>query len=317
LARRGAIEERMTIKFLVAATLLLAPMLVPALARADVTETITVDGRARSYTLHVPPDTARDRALVLVLHGGGGSADSAATQTGFSAVADREGFVVVYPDGTDRPRQLLNGLGRRGFLTWNAGACCGFAMENRIDDVAFLRALVARLVRSHAIDPRRVYATGLSNGGMMAYRLACEASELLAAVAVVSGVVVAQPCTPRAPVAVLHIHGSADQNVPLAGGVGARSLTRTPFPPVAESIALWVRADGCTAQPRRTELPRGVESTEYGECRPGGAVTFMLIAGGGHSWPGGQRMLAVLDAPSTAFAATPLIWRFFAAHAKS
>jgi polyhydroxybutyrate depolymerase len=244
-------------------------LLVPALARAaDVTETMIVDGRARSYTLHAPPGGTRERPLVLVLHGGGGSADSAASQTGFSAVADREGFVVVYPDGTDRPRQLLNGLGRPGFLTWNAGACCGFAMENRVDDVAFLRALVTRLARSHAIDRGRVYATGLSNGGMMAYRLACEASELFAAVAVVSGVVVTQPCTPREPVAVLHIHGSADANVPLAGGVGARSLTRTAFPPVAETIALWVRADGCAAEPRLTQLPGGVRSFDYGACPP-------------------------------------------------
>ena len=281
-------------------------------AAADLQRSLVSDGIERSYSLHLPPGSAsRPRvALVVVLHGGGGNAETAARQTRFSAEADRAGFIVAYPNGT----AAAGARGTARHLTWNAGGCCAYAMAHGIDDVAFIRAMVAAIAAEHGIDPRRVYATGMSNGAMMAYRLACEASDVFAAVGIVSGVVVSAPCAPAQPVAVIHIHGSADENVPLAGGVGRKSLTRTVYPPVAQSIALWVRADGCSAQSAEAQPAPGISEALYQGCRAGTAVSFYQIAGGGHSWPGGERMAFFLDPPSPAMSATPVIWEFFAAH---
>jgi len=300
------------------AALLLMVTVAPSLAfAADVEWKMSFGGRDRTYTVHLPAH-AIDGAplpLVVVLHGGAGNGLSAARQTHFSDAADAAGFMVVYPNGTDRARPFLNAMGKPGFLTWNAGRCCGYAMQNGVDDVGFVRSMVARLEQNYPIDSRRIYATGISNGGMMAYRLACDASDIFAAVGVVSGVVLAQPCQPRAPVSVIHIHGTADQYVLIDGGVGAKSLTRTSYPPARDSVSLWATADGCRTQAQASPAP-GVESLDYRDCRGGTEVLYDVIAGGGHAWPGGERMLAMLDQPSTAMAATPAIWQFFAGHPK-
>jgi polyhydroxybutyrate depolymerase len=288
-------------------------------ARADdPLVTLTVGGQQRSYQLHIPASLPKDRpaALVIDLHGGGGSAESAAKQTGFAAEADRGGFVLATPNGSGRDRPLLSALGKPGLLTWNAGACCAYAQAQGIDDVGFMRALVADVGRRVPLDPKRIYATGLSNGGMMAYRLACEASDLFAAIGVVSGVVMVSPCKPRFPVAVLHIHSDADQNVPLAGGVGPKALNKQSYPPVMDSITFWAAHDDCGREPIVSTPAPGVTLKSYPMCAAGTAVDFYLIAGGGHSWPGGQRMLKRLDEPSQALKATPLIWQFFKAHPK-
>jgi polyhydroxybutyrate depolymerase len=254
--------------------------------------------------------------LVLVLHGGGGNAQAVARQTRFSDEADREGFVVGYPNGTDRFRPLMNLIGKRGFLTWNAGGCCGYAMGHNIDDVGFLRAVVAQIEQDYPIDHRRVYAAGISNGGMMVYRLACEASDIFAAIGVVSGVLVKHPCAPRAPVSVIDFHGTEDQYVPINGGVGPKSVIHTVYPPVRDSILFWVGVDQCQVQPLVSRAPEGVLALDYHDCRAGTAVTYYVIEGGGHAWPGGDRIMALLDPPSTAISATAVMWRFFAAHPK-
>src|SRR5580704_8834959 len=125
---------------------------------------LTTGGQGRTYLLHLPPiyDGKRSLPLVIVLHGGGGNAPGAARMTGFSEKADKEGFVVAYPNGSGRLRNRL--------LTWNSGNCCGYALDNSVDDVGFIRALIDALEKTRAIDPTRVYATGMSNGGMMTYR---------------------------------------------------------------------------------------------------------------------------------------------------
>jgi polyhydroxybutyrate depolymerase len=285
---------------------------------ADIEKKIQIAGIERSYIMHLPPNAldGHDMPLVVVLHGGGGDAQIAARQTHFDEEADRESFVVAYPNGTDRFRPLMNLIGKRGFLTWNAGGCCGYAMEHNIDDVGFLRAVVAEIERDHAIDHGRVYAAGMSNGGMMVYRLACEVSDVFAAVGVVSGGLVTHPCAPHAPVSVIHFHGTDDQYVPINGGVGRKSLTGTAFPPVRDTILFWVSVDECHAQPQVSRTPKGVLELDYHECRAGTAVTHYIIEGGEHAWPDGDRISAILDPPPTAISATPVMWRFFAAHPK-
>ncbi|HEY4127708.1 MAG TPA: PHB depolymerase family esterase [Gammaproteobacteria bacterium] len=292
--------------------LLLTPLL--AQAAGDPKLEIEYGGLDRSYLLHLPnPTPATPPAVVLVLHGGGGNAESMAKQTGFDAEADKQGFIVVYPNGTDESRPLMNLLGR-SLLTWNAGTCCGFARENNIDDVGFLRAVVTQVLKDNAADPKRVYATGISNGGMMAYRLACEASDVFAAIAPVSAVLEYQPCKPAQPISVFHIHGAKDENVPVAGGVGKKAIEKEDRKPVQDTIDFWVKQDGCGVTVHSQEP--GVLMTNYGGCQGGSEVSYFLIQDGGHSWPGGQRISRILDPPSTALNATSEIWRFFAEHSK-
>lgn len=274
-------------------------------------------GRTRSYALHVPAslDNSKPVALVVALHGGGGNGDANIEQTGFNDLADREDFIVVHPDGTGAARPLLNLFGRGHFYTWNAGGCCGYAVAHDIDDVAFIRALVKRLQQQYPIDPKRIYATGISNGGMMSYRLACEASDVFAAIGVVSGAQTSSGCRPAQPVSVIHIHGTADQNVTLAGGVGAKALDKTPKPPVMDAIRFWTQADGLNGEPRRSEHGN-IRKQLWSGGHNGTEVAFYLITGGGHAWPGGKQMLSFLDKPTQEIAATPIIWDFFKAHPK-
>ncbi len=280
-------------------------------------ESFRFDDRERSYTLHLPPGLGkRPVALVVALHGGGGNGDLNAEQTGFDALADREGFIVVHPDGSGPPRPLLNALGKGRLYTWNAGSCCGYAVQQRIDDVGFLRTLVLDLRQRYPIDPKRIYATGLSNGGMMAYRLASEAGDLFAAIAVVSGVQTSAtgPADGDA-VSILHIHGSADRNVPLLGGIGDKAADRNPKPPVLDAIRYWVRRNGTAPDPQRSEQGEVLTDTWQGG-RNGSSVQLSVIRGGGHAWPGGRRLFDFLDEPSQALSATEVIWDFFQAHPK-
>lgn len=272
-------------------------------------------GRDRSYQLHVPPAVAGPMPLVLVMHGGGGSAVPTIKMTRFDAQADQAGFLVVYPNGTDRSRALLKRMGKSGFLTWNAGTCCGYALVNHVDDVGFIRAVVKQVAHDYRIDPKRIYATGISNGGMMAYTLACEASDIFAAVGIVSGIITDTDCKPSHPVAVIDFHGSADQNVPLNGGVGNKAFIKDNRPPVQNSIDFWVKADGCDSTPQESQQAK-LDIKTYRGCRDGTAIAYYVIEGGGHAWPGGERLSRMLDKPSDAVNATNVMWQFFAAHPK-
>jgi polyhydroxybutyrate depolymerase len=297
--------------------LLLTLSAIPVARAADVTRTLNIGGLQRSYIVHTPPSMATGKRLplVVVLHGGGGNGEITAKQTRFSEEADRSGFIAVYPNGTDQARPLLNAMGKAGLLTWNAGACCGYAMDHKIDDVAFIRAMIAQLERDYAIDPRRVYATGISNGGMMAYRLACEMSDSFAAIGPVAAVQIAPACKPAQPVAVIHFHGTADQNVPMAGGIGAKALEKDSRPPVQSTIDFWVSRDGCNAQPN-VSIGGKVTLLDYAGCEAGSEVAFYVIDGGGHSWPAGDWLAKFLDPPSPDINATAVMWQFFAEHPK-
>ncbi|TSD88419.1 polyhydroxybutyrate depolymerase [Mycobacterium sp. KBS0706] len=274
-------------------------------AGTDVDATLPVDGVSRSYTLHLPPAAAGGNPLplVVVLHGGGANADSAIALTGFSAEADAEGFIVAYPNGTGRLKPTAETAGQ---FSWNAGDCCGAAMRQDADDVGFLRALVSTIEQERAVDRHRIYAAGFSAGGMMAYRLACEAGDIFAGVAVVSGAILVPSCTPSRPVSVIHIHGTDDEAVPFKGTAERESYARAKFPPVQESVTFWAAFDGCQAQPVARATVLGIKVEDYPDCRAGTAVRFDVVEGGIHAWPDGT------DTPG--FTATPHIWRFFADH---
>jgi polyhydroxybutyrate depolymerase len=264
---------------------------------SDRNGTLEIGGLTRRYFVHAPPSNdSKPLPLVLVLHGATQSPENVEEMSGMSAAADRENFLAVYPRGTGR------------LPTWNAGACCGPAMEQRIDDVGFIDALIAKLERDYAVDPKRIFATGISNGGMLSYRLACELSGKIAAIAPVEG---AQDlaCHPSNPVSVIVFHGTADRLVPFEGG-------RTPFQvgphradtSVASSAAFWAKQDGCSPTPQREESG-GAHVETYSGCRDGSGVAVYAIQGGHHIWPGTR--FSHNDVP-----ATSLMWSFFAQHPK-
>lgn len=294
---------------------LLTPAAQPALCAGaegrDTLHSLRHDGRARTYLVHLPPDfdRAKSRPVVLVFHGGGGHGGQMAQMTGFSAKADREGFIAVYPNGTGRWQNR--------FLTWNAGNCCAYAYENRVDDVGFVRALIAQLKKDFPVDPRRVYVTGISNGGMMSYRLACELSDLVAAAGPVAGAQNIE-CRPSRPVSLVVLHGTADLHVRYGGGPPLRMAdARNPRVdrPVAEAVAFWVRHNGCSETPVKEK--RGKVAIEsYGGCAAGTAVTLYTLLDEGHTWPGGKKWAFWADEPSREISATDAIWEFFRAHPK-
>ena len=292
-------------RVLVAASLALA---VGAATAETIERTVRVGASERSYEIDVPAHRERAQAwpVVIVFHGGGGAADSVRRQSRMSARGEAEGFVTVYPQGS-------GGIAGR-LKTWNAGTCCGPAMQQRIDEMAFVAALLEDLAAAVAIDRARVYATGISNGGMMAYEVACAFADRIAAIAVVAGEMTAlERCRPSRPVPVLVIHGSDDRNLPVDGGVGAKAFAVHDVRSVAAAVEFWMRHDGC-ADSARSEVAGTVRRTRYASCSGGSEVELVMIEGGGHSWPGGDRLARFLDPPSQALDATAEIWRFFARH---
>lgn len=284
------------------------------LAAGDHERSLVVGERERSFILHVPPRVREGRPLPLVIafHGGGGHAKNQQEYSQLDRLADREGFVSVYPDGS-------GGLGRR-LLTWNAGSCCGPAMREGVDDVGFVRALVAEVARLLPIDRRRVYATGLSNGAMMAYRLAAEAPDLVAAIAPVAGAADIAPKPGSRAVPVMHVHSVDDPRALYAGGLGPPfplTRQRVRHPPVEDVVARWVRHAGC-AESARTDAPiarDGHSATRltWTGCRDRAEVVLWRLTGAGHVWPGGQRdYLVRLLGPGTAVIdANEQMWTFF------
>ena len=295
------------------AILLLALLaFVPAFA-ADEERSLEVGGATRTYRIHLPEGRAPDRPapLVVVFHGGGGNAANAARMSGMDAKADRERFIAVYPNGTGR-RPSSNIL-----LTWNAWRCCGRALDTNADDVGFVRALVQSLEREYRIDAKRIYAAGMSNGAMMAYRVGCELSDIFAAIAPVAGALDTDDCRPASRVSVIAFHGTADHHVPYEGGVPTASVDRR-HPrtdnSVAYAIDFWKRRDGCEANPSRER--KGHVVHEAYSCAGGTAVELYSIEGQGHAWPGGAKGLrrGNVDEPTSEISATDLMWDFFARH---
>jgi polyhydroxybutyrate depolymerase len=275
---------------------------------------LTSDGRVRTYWLYVPPsyDGKAPLPLVIVLHGGGGNATQVAANTRFNAEAAKSGFIVAYPDGT-------SAAGGESF-NWNDGRPGGaYPGGDGVDDVAFVRRLLDKLEGELKIDPRRVYATGISNGGMMAYRLGCELADRLAAIGPVSATLTFAECAPSQPVSLVHIHGTADRFVPYPGGVGIERVREYRNAPVREVVDRWRVLDGCGVERRvsvQTVQGEKVLVESAGGCRGGTDVVLYTIEGGEHAWPG-ARTAAALQTPSKALNATSVIWDFFRTHPKS
>ena len=238
---------------------------------------------------------------MLVLHGGGGNASNVEAQTGFTAKARAEGFIVAYPEGSGRFDGKL--------LTWNAGHCCGYAMQRGVDDVGFINALIDRLSRDHPIDARRIDVTGISNGGMMSHRIGIELAPRIAAIAPVVGALFGDERRPSQPVSLLAINGMQDRSVPHLGrppgGRFAGAWDGTPVQPSIAQAAFWAAASGCDADAARQVI--GIVFEWHHRCPDGRAVQAVLLKEVGHAWPGGQRGTRLTDDPGTAWSATDAI----------
>jgi len=278
----------------------------------DHTVSLAVGGLERSAIVHVPLKYDRTVAMpvVLAFHGGGANADNMVRFSGLDEKADEVGFIAVYPNGTGRLPRML---------TFNGGNCCGRAAANGVDDVEFTRRLLDEVAKACTIDPKRVFATGMSNGGIMAYRLASELSDRIAAIAPVGGPMGTKDCSPGRPVSVIHFHGTADEFAPFNGGRG-RGPSGTDFFSVPDSIAAWVAADGCDPTPVTTALPDTADDgttgtlTTYGQGKDGSEVVLIVIEGGGHTWPGRDSRLALLGKSTKDISANDVMWEFFQRH---
>lgn len=268
-------------------------------------------GQRRRALVHVPRryDPARATPLLLAFHGGGGHMQlMAGPHYGLLDKAEQAGFVAVFPNGSSRfPGGRL--------ATWNAGNCCGFARDNGVDDVGFVRTLVKHLQGRLTIDARRIFATGMSNGGMLAHRLGCEASDLVRAVAPVAGTDGTPGCTSPRPVSVLHIHARDDTHVSFEGGPGPDAVPDrrqiADFDAVPATMARWARRNRCSGLPEPVLQVPGARCEAWRDCADGALVQLCVTDRGGHSWPGGTRVRVRQAEPSQAISANDVMWEFF------
>ncbi|MFM9226093.1 MAG: alpha/beta hydrolase family esterase, partial [Actinomycetota bacterium] len=200
----------------------------------------TSDGRTRRYRTYVPAGLPAGSAvpLVIALHGGLGTSSQFAANSGLNGFAQSNNFIAVYPDG------IGNQPDGTGYQTWNGGYCCGPAATQTVDDVSFIRDLVGQLRTTMPIDPRRVYAMGHSNGGILSYKLACDLSGVIVAIGLQAGSNIVAGCQPTNNVSVFHLHGTADTNMPINGGMGS-GLSTTVFASARGSVDTMAGLNGC------------------------------------------------------------------------
>ena len=290
------------------------PIRDPVSGDIDVRRVARVGERDHNYQLYVPGHAIDAGAvpLVLSLHAGSATAESHDNFTGLRAKAAAEGFALLSPNGT-------------GF-SWNAGTCCAPSTVLRIDHVAVIDAMLDDAETVFSVDADRVFATGHSNGGMMVYRLACELSGRIAAIASNAAVMMnrnldANPpaevyaCQPTQPVAVLQIHGLADRCAPFEGGISAGSAGGTRAS-ASESIGFWISNNRCALAPLLPTYGVGTARCEtHSLCQDGAAVELCTIEGGGHVWSGNGIAPLAGDvcggANTNDLVANDRIWDFF------
>jgi polyhydroxybutyrate depolymerase len=284
----------------------------PSSVPHDFSGSLSFGGLTRTYQGHLPAsyDGVKALPLMLALHGHGGDGQGMQGLTHLNTIADEHGFIVVYPDGYQK--------------SWADGRGVTEADQAGVNDVGFLSALIDALAGQYKVDRSRVYVTGISNGGFMSERLACDLSNKIAAIATVAApmpVGLAARCAPGRPVPYLLMQGTADPLVPAQGGtvLGERGTVLS----VSATIQQWVALDGCPSPPATGNEPNtandgtSVSYQIYSGCRNASAVALYLVEGGGHTWPGGFQYLPVslVGKTSRDIDAGEVIWTFFQPHA--
>jgi len=287
---------------------------------------ILIKGLQRSYLVHLPASYNKSRLwpLVIVLHGGGSEAKTMDPLTGFNALADKQGFVVVYPEAY---KHMITGPGLSQHWNDGRGEVGIRAQAENIDDVGFISALIDHLLLDLNIDKRKVYATGISNGALMSNRLGCELSDKIAAIAPVAGNIpqkTASAWSPSHTVSVLIINGTEDPVMPFNGGdISFLSIKTGKVLSVAETVKFWIGKNGCSAAPITEQLPHlnpddntSTIVERYRGCRDSTDVALYKVNGGGHTWPGGFQYMSetLIGQTSRDFSATETIWQFFKLH---
>ncbi len=313
---------RFSIASLMVMSLFLCSSAVYAQGANDYRFTLKHDGLTRKYNVHLPSgyDKNVPTPVVIYLHGGGGSTKAAYRDRMYKA-SDKFGFILVVPAGTGPIPDRL--------LTWNGGkwlrgkgkegveSCCGYAAKNNIDDVGFISKMIDEVKNNFNVDTNRIYATGISNGGMMSYRLACELSDKIAAIAPVAPPAAPANCVPLRPVAVMHIHGTADPCAPYKGGTGGGCLgsERYEMMSAKEMVEIWIKLNGCSSGSSVVYKKGKAECISYRQCEDGSEVEFCTIEGGGHTWPSGSQYLPVdRVGPVSYDISFDQIWEFFKKH---
>ncbi|MES9990544.1 MAG: PHB depolymerase family esterase [Candidatus Thiodiazotropha sp.] len=260
------------------------------------THSVVVDGNERSYIVYKPIYLPPNPPLMLVLHGGLGNAQAMQKTTHMDRVADKHGFIVVYANG-------VAGRLMKKRRTWNAGACCGKAVKTNANDVGYLEEIITEMASKYHIDTKRVYITGFSNGAMMAYRMACERPEKVAAIVPVSGTLAVNRCDGVKDVPVLHIHGDLDDNVPFRGGKGGRSVSGVNHKSVDETLNIVKKRRQCTLTDTLNQSTN-IQVKKY-VCKNGLPVVLYTVHNGGHEWPEKGEL-----------SASETVWNFVKSHSK-
>ncbi len=249
---------------------------------ADASESIEVGGVERTYVIHVPSMRPSRMPLLLMFHGGGGTGRGMVHFTGLDELANRYGLLVVYPDGLQHQ--------------WNDGG----QPNNGANDVGFVSALIDKLSRDFSIDPKRIFTAGISNGAMFSQRLGCQLANRIAGFASIAGNMptdTAPSCKPSRAISVLQISGTSDPLMPFEGGTvhAGRHVT---VESADQTVTFWAKHDDCVSSPTTTTLPTvepadgtSVVRERYTGCHAGSAVTYYIVRGGGHTWPGGFQYL--------------------------
>jgi polyhydroxybutyrate depolymerase len=307
-------------KILFICSIIVLSLFLPILFSGCISETdyIEFNGEKRFFNVHLPEDydSSNSYPLLFVFHGGGGNANNIEEVTNFSQKADEEGFIVVYPYGNGKMKYKL--------LTWNCGFCCGYALENEIDDVGFIRELFGYLENKYPVNKNKVYATGISNGGIMSYRVGSELSDIFTAISPVAAQIggqateeddIWQISEPENPVSVIAFNGMQDTRVPYYGGKGEGKVFS--WMSTEDSVQFWVESNNCNPTPDTTTSDSGnIIIDKYKEGSENTEVVLISIVDGTHSWPGGKKGWDNGPEPTEEISATDMIWDFFSKHTK-
>ena len=275
------------------------------LGPGDHKRTLTVDEQKRVHWVHVPPkyDAKKPTSVVLALHGALMDAKMMQYFTSLNITSDARNFIVVYPNGT-------GGL----IQTWNAGLFPGELSKSRPDDVKYLGKVLDDVIDTFNVDQKRIYATGMSNGGMMCYRLASEMSDRIAAIAPVAGTIAVEKYAPKRPMPVVHFHGTKDPLVPFHGVDKKSDANKVlKFRSVDDTIAACIKVNGCADTPTETEPETKIDKLKIvcKEYEGKAAVVLYIIENGGHSWPGSLLTPAFLGPSTRNISANEIMWEFF------
>lgn len=264
----------------------------------------------RYYKVHLPLSYNPEKPIpvIFAFHGGGGNMEIQSTNRFYKLISfsERQGVVLVFPNGHS---PFKSGK----LATWNAGNCCGQARDQKIDDVGFIRELYQNLRQQIKTESKKVYAIGMSNGAMMSYRLACEASDLFKAIGAVAGTDNTIDCLPIKPVSILHIHATNDEHVNYQGGRGKKAASQDVVPEftsVEGTLNKWKEILQCKGDFKVSRPKKELEIHELKGCQSGSQIKHIKLSDGGHSWPGGVKPKGK-DETSKLISANDEIWKFF------